>query len=90
MASIASRFSVRLTGKPAARSSTMKPESNSSIGDGVASVEVMVVRFYRSARARNAGLLCATIALKLLGRLRNITLILQKDVEGLDGFSFGD
>src|SRR5688500_19590303 len=61
IASMASRFSVRDNGRPALRSSTMKPASRSSIG------------------------LPRAVGAEFLGRLGDVRLVLQQDVQRVLG-----
>src|SRR3954447_13202147 len=70
-ASMASRFSVRLTGRPAARSSWMKPARRS----------IIALRAYRSAAAGAA----VRVGRQLLLRLGDVALVLEQDVQGLLG-----
>src|SRR4051812_22249006 len=68
-ASMASRFSVRLTGSPALRSSWMKPVNRSSM----------------RRRPSSSGLLGRVGDRKLLGRLGDVRLVLEQDVQRLLG-----
>ena len=72
-ASIASRFSVSYTGSPASRSSSMNPASSSSIGRRLARRRS---RRHGSLRPRRV---------ELLGRLGDVGLVLEQDVERLLG-----
>ncbi|CAB4966765.1 unannotated protein [freshwater metagenome] len=90
MASIASRFSVRLTGNPAARSSTMNPDRSSSIGEEGTSVEVIAIQGYQSARTRDARPFGSTITLKLFRGFGDVALILQENVQRFDRVGFGN
>src|SRR5690606_11541735 len=74
-ASIASRFSVRLTGSPALRSSTTNPANRSSIDEGV-SPEMLTVAVMGP---------CRLLDRQLLGGLGDVGLVLEQDVERLLG-----
>src|SRR5947209_3131927 len=78
-ACMASRFSVRLTGRPASRSSCMKPASSERIGSPVAATTTSA----SSATSGRAALLPAlALGRELLHGLRDVALVLQQDVDG--------
>src|SRR3546814_13787679 len=87
-ASIASRFSVRLTGRPAWRSSCMNPASSSvmakpdarsaSIVVGTLSGGVMPSRLLAGSRLGDG----AVVLLELAERLGDVALVLEQDVDG--------
>ena len=77
-ACIASRFSVRLTGRPASRNSCMKPASSERIGSPVAGKMTSA----SSATRGGAGLLPAlAVGRELLHGLGDVALVLEQDVD---------
>src|SRR3954447_26131657 len=84
-ASMASRFSVRLTGRPASRSSWMKPDSRSSIGDGSVLGSTAVMAGVRSLGSGGELLEAGLLLAELLDRLGDVGLVLEQDVGGLGG-----
>src|ERR1700736_3136337 len=96
-ASIASRFSVRLTGSPADRSSWMKPASTSSMPPAwppawpPAAATLMPSSPSLAAPTGRGGSTCGAApslghrAGQLLGRLGDIGLVLEEDVQCLFG-----
>src|SRR5690242_6303816 len=82
-ASIASRFSVRLTGNPASRSSWMKPASNERIGAPVAATMSTSPPAPLSATSGRFALLeHAALGLEFLQRLGDVALVLEQDLHG--------
>src|SRR4051794_27593766 len=82
-ASIASRFSVRLTGSPASRNSWMKPASNDRIGAPVAATtsrSTSSTAPLSSTSGRFALLEQSALGLELLQRLGDVALVLEQDL----------
>src|SRR3954447_2857729 len=78
-ACIASRFSVRLTGNPASRSSWMKPASNERIGSPISGATASPGSSATGGRA--ALLPLRPFGLELLDRLGDVGLVLEQDVD---------
>src|SRR5689334_21602344 len=85
-ACIASRFSVRLTGRPASRSSWMKPASSERIGAPVAATtSTSPAAPLSSTSGRFALLQHAAVRLELLLCLCDVALVLEQDLHGGGG-----
>src|SRR3954453_17470265 len=96
-ACMASRFSVRLTGRPASRSSRMNPLSRSSmgspttVGSPAGGVAVSVPAGAGSRRDLAEGPPATALVVgQLLGRLGDVALVLQQDVEVAHGVGLVD
>src|SRR5262245_16734084 len=80
-AAIASRFSVRLTGSPASRSSWMKPASNDRIGTPVVGSAGSAIAGSSGTRCGTAPLPRLAVGRELLDRLGDVALVLEEDVD---------
>src|SRR5688572_26999254 len=90
-ASIASMFSLRLTGMPAARSSPMKPASSSSMGEvWGGAVSVMGRPPSRVVDGRSGRGELGAVARELLDGLVDVAAVLEEDVDRLGRVLLGD
>src|SRR5262249_4325190 len=80
-AAMASRFSVRLTGSPASRSSWMNPASSDSIGWPVVGSTGSATGASSATRRGTAPLPRLPVRCELLHRLCDVALILEQDVD---------